>query len=101
MNTEGFGMGFFGRKPFGKEARKKFQEEWSKMPDNEKLAFMNKRVENFGSHEEHFSVEAIDDRCEKWMKMTAEEKKTFVDERKKAFENRMNGMGGAFAHMHR
>jgi len=92
MNTRGFGMGFFGRNPFDKEASKQFKEEWSKMTDSEKLEFMNKRMESCDNHEDRFSVEAIDARCEEWMKMTAEEKQAFVDERKKAFESKMQAM---------
>ena len=98
MMTRGFGMGFFGRTHFDKDARKQFQEEWSKMTDSEKLEFMNKRVEHMG--QDHFSVEAIDARCAEWMKMSAEEKQAFVDERKKAFEHKMNGMCNFFGHMH-
>jgi len=101
MITRGFGMGFFGRNPFDKEAGKKFKEEWSKMTDSEKLDFMNKRMESCGNQEDRFSVEAIDARCEEWMKMTREEKQAFVDEKKQAFADRMNGMGGFFGHMHR
>ncbi|MDR1092023.1 MAG: hypothetical protein LBL79_13185 [Prevotella sp.] len=96
MMTRGFGMGFFGRNPFDKDARNKFKEEWSKMTDSEKLEFMNKRMEGIENHEDHFSVESIDSRCEKWMKMSDEEKQAFVDERKKAFESRMHGMHGYF-----
>ncbi len=96
METRGFGMGHFGRNPFDKDARKKFKEEWSKMTDAEKLEIMNKRMEGFDNHEDHFSIEAIDARCEKWVKMTDEEKQAFVDERKKAFESRMHGMHGHF-----
>jgi len=96
MMTKGFGMGFFGKHPFDKDARNKFKEEWSKMTDNEKLELMNKRMERFDHHEDRFSVEAINTRCEEWMKMTNEEKQTFVDERKKAFEERMHDMGGFF-----
>lgn len=98
MNARNFGMGFFGRNPFDKDARKQFKEEWSKMTDSEKLEFMNKRVEGCGNHENRFSVEAIDARCEEWMKMSAEEKQAFVDERKKAFESRMQCMHGMHAH---
>lgn len=101
MTTRDFGIGFLGRNSFDKEARNKFKEEWLKMTDNEKLDFMNKRMENFDKHEDHFSVEAIDARCETWMKMTSEEKQAFVDERKKAFENKMNGMGGFFGRLQR
>ncbi|NDW17740.1 hypothetical protein D0T53_02270 [Dysgonomonas sp. 216] len=96
MMTRGFGMGFFGRNPFDKDARIKFKEEWNKMSDSEKLEFMNKRMEGFDNREDCFSVEAIDARCEKWMKMSAEEKQAFVDERKKAFENKMHAMHSHF-----
>jgi len=98
MTTRGFGMGFFGKHPFDKDARKKFREDWSKMTDNEKLEFMNRKVEHMGH--DHFSVEAIDAHCAEWMKMTPEEKQAFVDEKKKAFESRMHGMCGMFGHMH-
>ena len=101
MTTKGFEMGFFGRNPFGTDARKKFQEEWSKMSDSEKLEFMNKRISTFENHENHFSVEAIDARCEEWMKKSPEEKEAFANERKEAFKNRMNHMEGFFERMHR
>lgn len=96
MTTRGFGMGFFHKRPFDSEARKKFQEEWSKMTDSEKLEIMNKRVEHMGH--DHFSVEAIDARCEEWMKKTPEEKQAFVDEKKKAFEERNACMHNFFGH---
>lgn len=96
MTTRGFGMGFFGRNPFDKNARKKFQEDWAKMSDSEKLEFMNKRMEAFGNHEDRFSVETIDARCEEWMKMSGEEKQAFVEERKHVFENRIHGMHGCY-----
>ena len=91
-------MGFFGGNPFDKDARKEFKESWSKMTDNEKLEFMNKRMEGFDNHEDHFSVEAIDSRCEKWMSMSSDEKQAFVDEKKKAFECHMHGMHGMHGH---
>lgn len=93
MIAKGFGMGFFGRSPFDKEAKKNFQEKWSKMTDEEKLAMMNKRVENMGK--DRFSVEAIDARCEKWMNLSKEEKQSFVSERKNIFEARFKEMHGA------
>ena len=99
MMTRDLGMGFFGRRPFDKDGQKKFREEWMKMTDNEKLDFMNKKMEHLDH--DHFSVETIDARCAEWMKMTTEEKQAFVDDRKQAFENRMNGMCGSFGHMHR
>ena len=101
MMTRDFGIGFFGKSPFDKDARKKFKEEWFKMTDSEKLEFMNKKMDSFDNHEDRFSVEAINIRCEEWMKMTPEEKQAFVDERKKTFEDKMNCMGRFFGHMHR
>lgn len=92
MMTRGFGMGLLGINPFNAEARKQFQEKWSKMSDSEKLEFASERFKNTG--EDRFSVEKLDALCEEWTKMSAEEKQAFVDERKKAFENRMNGMRG-------
>lgn len=95
MMTRGFGMGFFGRNPFDKDARKKFREEWANMSDSEKLELMNKRMEGFDNHEDdRFSVEAIDSRCEKWMKMSTEEKQAFVDEKKEAMRNFSAGRFG-------
>lgn len=101
MRTKGFGMGFFGRNFFDKEARKEFKEKWERMTDSEKLELINKRMEHFDKDEDFFSVEAIDSRCEKWMKMTQEEKTAFVEEKKAAIQNRMNGMGGFFNFMNR
>ena len=89
--TRGFGIGLFGGNPFNKEARKQFQEKWSKMTDSEKLELMNKKMEDMGH--DYFSVEAINARCEEWMKMSAEEKQALVDERKQAFEDRMSQRG--------
>lgn len=97
MTTRGFGMGFFGRGHFDKDARKKFQEEWAAMSDEQKLEIMNKRMEAMGGDEDRFTVEAIDARCEKWMKMTREEKEEFISEHKKMFHDRMHCMHGAFA----
>lgn len=99
--TRDFGMGFFGRNPFDKDARKKFKEEWSKITDAEKLELMNKRMNAHDNCDDRFSVDAINARCEEWMKMSAEEKQAFVEERKKMFEDRMSGMHGFFGHMHR
>lgn len=87
MMTRHFGMGFFGRSPFDKDARKKLAEKWAQMTDSEKLEFMNKRMSHM-NQDDHFSVEAIDARCEAWMKMTPEEKQAFVNERKAEFEKR-------------
>lgn len=92
MTTNNFDMGCFGQHPFGKGGRKILKEKWSKMTDNEKLEFMNKRMENFDNHEDHFSIEAIDSRCEKWMSMSKDEKQAFINQRKETFEHRMHGM---------
>jgi len=100
MTPRGFGMGFFGRGPFDKEARINFKENWMKMSDSEKLEFMNKKMEALDSHEDHFSVKSIDARCEEWMKMTQEEKEAFINERKKTMEERIAFMGGFFNRMH-
>lgn len=98
MTRENFGMGFFGRNPFDKEAKQKFQEKWSEMTDSEKLDFMNKKVESMGK--DHFSVEAMDEHCEKWMKKTPEEKQAFVDKRKESFLNKMACMRHFHGHNH-
>ncbi|MDR2914445.1 MAG: hypothetical protein LBV74_06405 [Tannerella sp.] len=98
MMTKGFGMGFFGRGHFDKEARAKFREEWSNMTDSEKLDFMDKRMNAMSDDPEHFSIEAIDVFCMEWMRKTPEEKEQFIHERKKAFKERMACMGGFFGH---
>jgi len=100
MTTKDFGMGFFGRRPFGEDMRTKFREEWSKMTDSEKVEFVNKKMDFMDKHEDHFSVEAIDARCEAWLKMTPEEKQQFVAEKKQAFHERMACMGRGFGHHH-
>jgi len=101
MTTRNFGMGFFGRNPFDKDARNKIKEEWSKMTDAEKLEFANMQMNGFDNHRDRFSVEAIDERCEKWMNMTREEKEEFIAERKKAFEESVSHTQGFFGRMHR
>lgn len=97
MTTKDFGMGFCGRGHFNKEINK-FREQWEKMSDEEKIEFMNKKMEKFGSYEDRFTVEAIDARCEEWMKKTPEEKEAFIKERKEAFEQRAACFGGFHGH---
>jgi len=97
MTRRDFGMGFFGKGPFDNEMRKKLHDEWAKMPDNEKLAFINKRMEMWDSDEERFSVKTIDTRCEEWMKKTPEEKEEFVSKRKNAFHERFACMNRFFS----
>ncbi|WP_200814373.1 hypothetical protein [Parabacteroides sp. Marseille-P3160] len=83
MTARDFGMGFFGRIPFGADARKDFFAKWTKMTDAEKVEFMDKRIEaihNGHCGRREFSVAAIDQRCEEWMKKTSEEKEAFVKE---------------------
>ncbi|MDL2223686.1 hypothetical protein LJB92_00030 [Bacteroidales bacterium OttesenSCG-928-M06] len=100
MMTRDFGMGFFGRSPFCNEERKKNREEWAQMTDEQKLEFMNKRMEAMDRPDDHFSVEAIDARCEKWIKMSSEEKEAFVKERKEAFKHKMEHFHKFRHHMH-
>jgi hypothetical protein len=85
MKTIDLETRFFGRKFFSMNARKQFQEEWSKMTDAEKLKLMNKKVE--GMCKDPLSVEAIDARCKKWMEMTSEEKDSFLKKRKDMIGN--------------
>jgi len=96
MTTRSFNMGFFGRRPFGSDERKKFYEEWSKMSDQEKLDIINKKMEFFNGDHDRFSIEKMDEFCEKWMSKTYEEKKEFVEEKKKAFHERTECMGNFF-----
>ncbi len=86
MMTKGFGMGFFGRIPFGTDERKEMFEKWLKMTDEEKLECMNKRMEAMNSSEREFTVEAIDKRCEEWLKKTPEEKDALLKEKKEMME---------------
>ena len=74
------GIGFLG------EEKILFREEWLKMTDNEKLAFMNKKVDNMGCGS--FSVEAINAQCEKWWMASSGEKQAFVDELNQVSENK-------------
>lgn len=98
MTGKDFKAGFFGRGHFDKEARTKFREEWTKMTDNEKLDFMNKRVDAMSDQREHFSIEAIDVFCTEWMKKSPEEKEDFINERKRMFQERMACMNGFPGH---
>lgn len=90
MNKE-YGMG---RHSFNKEKRKEFQEKWSKMTDEEKLEFANKK---FGK-KERFSVEKLDEFTEKWTKMSVEEKETYVAERKERFKEWKHRKHSHFSH---
>jgi len=108
MTTRDFGMGFFGRKGFGCDEMKNFLDEWSKMSDDERVEFINKRREQQEEHHKmhghhghghhKFSVEEMDKRCEEWMKKTPEEKEAFMTKRKEAFHNMASRMGGFFGH---
>ena len=91
MITDDFVMGFIGINSFNKEARKQFQEKWSKMTDSEKLEFMNKKVESVGH--DRFSIETINAYCEEWWMKSSEEKQIFVDELNQAFEEKMSRNG--------
>lgn len=92
MTRDFLGMGFFGGRNVDSENRSKFFEEWDKMPDSEKLAIVNKRVQDFKEgvdcKKNRFSVEHIDAHCEEWMSKTTEEKEKFVQDLKKTFEQR-------------
>ncbi|MCL1943768.1 MAG: hypothetical protein FWF54_09520, partial [Candidatus Azobacteroides sp.] len=98
MNEGRFGHGhFFGGRGFGfcgNDEREKeindFREKWSKMTPEEKIEFMDKRMESM--NESRFSVETIDKLCEKWMKKTPEEKEAFINKRKEI--SRHPGMFG-------
>ncbi len=100
MMTRDFGMGFFGRIPFGQDVRKELFEKWSTMTDQEKLEFMNKHMEAMNDREQEkreFSVAAIDQRCEEWMKKTPEEKEAFIKDRKEMME-KFHKHAGFFGH---
>ena len=88
MMTKDLGTGFLVRNLFDNEKIKRFQGEWSKMTDNEKLKLMNKQVENMGN--KSFSVETINAFCEEWWAKTSEEKQTFVDQWEQVIENKVS-----------
>ncbi len=100
MMLRDFGMGFFGRMPFGSDPRKELFEKWSAMTPEEKVEFMDKRMEalNNGKREaggffgqREFTVASIDQRCEEWLKKTPEEKEAFIKERKEMMNKRFGG----------
>ena len=97
-----FGKGYFGNKHFDADDRKKLIEEWEKMPDNEKLEMVNKRIAAFKEGKDcnrnPFSVEHIDAHCEEWMSKTPEEKAKFVEDLKSKFEKRHAMMKEHFFH---
>lgn len=92
MMTRGFGMGFFGRMPFG-EGQENIFEKWDAMSDAEKLEVMNKRMEQFKECRDGiFSVEQIDKRCREWLDRSPEEKEAFMKEHEKMHKQfRMDG----------
>ena len=90
---KGFGMGFFGKNHCDSDGIKKFQEKWAEMTDEQKLAFMNDRVENMNCAH-GLSVEHIDAHCDEWMKRTPEEKQAWVDEINEMRKHFHHGMGG-------
>lgn len=105
MERTDFRTAFFGDRSRGFGANE-LREKWMKMTDEEKLEFMNKKMEGVGDEsnerggffgrERGFSVEAFDSLCEKWMKMSTEEKEAFIKEREEHVKSRMSGMGNPF-----
>lgn len=91
METRGFDMGFFGRGRFGFGNRKGFFDKWSKMTTEEKVIFIDERMEAMKEMhgKDRFSVESIDKFCNEWGSKTIEEKEEFIQKKKEAF-----GMGG-------
>jgi len=110
METRDFGMGFFGRMGFDNDARKGFMEKWSEMTTEEKVDFMDKKMESmkneghshkgfFGNRE--FSVEAMDNFCEDWQKKTVEEKEEFIKSKKEMMQRHRDfHMNGFMGHRH-
>ena len=84
---KGFEVGLFEIKPFDKEARKQFREEWSKMTDYERLEFMNEMMKN--EEDNSVSIEDINSFCEEWWMKSSGEKLIFVDELNRVFENKI------------
>src|SRR5699024_10358607 len=82
-NQHGFGPFHFQR-----GMREKFKERWAKMSDEEKLDFMNKRIEETEDDRTSLFIKMIDEKCEKWMQKSTEEKEAFINEKKGPFKKR-------------
>lgn len=100
MRTSMCEHGFFEGHRFTKESKQQFKERWNKMTDQEKIEFINEKIDRFEEHEDRFSIKSIDARCERWMNMTTQEKEEFIDEHKKKFHHRMQAMHPFLGHMH-
>lgn len=93
MRTRDFGMGFFGRGMSGFDGRKNFFEKWSNMTPEEKVAFMDKRVEAMNDEMcgmgnfLRFRGAEFDRLGKEWEKMTAEEKIEFIKQKEDAMKD--------------
>ncbi len=99
METRGFDMGFFGRGRFGFGDRKGFFDKWSKMTTEEKVIFIDERMEAMKEMhgKDRFSVEFIDKFCSEWVNKTVEEKEEFIQKKKEAFgKHGFHGHGFGF-----
>jgi hypothetical protein len=79
----------FGPFSFHQGMREKFKEKWDGMSDEEKLGFMNKRMEGTEEDRTSFFIDMVDEKCEKWMQKSTEEKEAFLREKKGFFKKRM------------
>jgi hypothetical protein len=88
MTTEDNNECGFEHFSFRCEMREKFKEKWATMSDEEKLNFINKRMEGDEEDRTSFFVNMIDEKCKKWMHKSTEEKEAFINEKKGFFKNR-------------
>jgi predicted Fe-S protein YdhL (DUF1289 family) len=91
MYMRNFGMGFFGRGHCD-DARKNFMEEWAKKSVEEKIDFVDKRMEAMGRAEnclsgffDHVSGH-LDRMRNEWEKMSADEKAESIRKREEAMK---------------
>ena len=63
------------------ENRKNFREKWAKMTSEEKVAFVDRRMDEC-TWDNKKIIADIDKRCEAWLKKTPEEKEAIIEKRK-------------------
>lgn len=96
MTTEHNNHCGFGHFPFYHGKRKKFKKKWATMSDEEKLDFMNKRIEETEEERTSFVINRINEKCETWMQKSTEEKEAFINEKRGFFKKRRHFMHHPF-----
>lgn len=102
MDIKDFGMDSFGRGRFGFGGKKEFFDKWSEMTSEEKVEFIDKRMEAMKEmHDMHRpSVESIDNFCNEWSKKTIDEKEEFIAKKRDAMKEMHAHMDGFRGHGH-